>query len=108
MIPSSSWNLVTSNSFNARYRDLDISIIQGNNSTYTLRAVYKLGDVFLTYERKDIPLILDAVKLEAESLVASAYRDAAPVNPTPTPPLRPTGVPTPPPRVTPPRPNRMA
>lgn len=97
MIPSSSWNLVTSNSFNTKYRDLDISIIQGNNSTYTLRAVYKLGDVFFTYERKDMPLILDAVKLEAESLVASAYRDAPVVTPV-TPPLRPTGIPTPPPR----------
>lgn len=108
MIRSDSWTLVTSNSFNTKYRDLDISIIQNNNSTYTLRAIYKLGDIFLTYERKELALTLDGVKLEAESLVASAYRDAPPVNPTPTPPLRPTGVPTPPPRVTPPRPNRMA
>ena len=108
MIRSDSWTLVTSSSFNTKYRDLDISIIQNNNSTYTLRAIYKLGDIFLTYERKELALTLDGVKLEAESLVASAYRDAPPVNPTPTPPLRPTGVPTPPPRVTPPRPNRMA
>jgi hypothetical protein len=42
-------------------------------------------------------LTLDGVKLEAESLVASAYRDAPVVTPV-TPPLRPTGVPTPPPR----------
>lgn len=108
MIRSDSWTLVTSSSFNTKYRDLDISIIQNNNSTYTLRAIYKLGDIFLTYERKELALTLDGVKLEAESLVASAYRDTAPVNPDPTPPLRPTGVPTPPPRVTPPRPNRMA
>lgn len=100
MIRSDSWTLVTSNSFNTKYRDLDISIIQNNNSTYTLRAIYKLGDIFLTYERKELALTLDGVKLEAESLVASAYRDAPPV--TPTPPLRPTGIPTPP------RPNRMA
>ena len=96
-----------SNSFNTKYRDLDISIIQNNNSTYTLRAIYKLGDIFLTYERKELALTLDGVKLEAESLVASAYRDAPVVAPV-TPPLRPTGIPTPPPRVTPPRPNRMA
>ena len=102
MIRSDSWTLVTTNSFNTKYRDLDISIIQNNNSTYTLRAIYKLGDIFLTYERKELALTLDGVKLEAESLVASAYRDAPPVNPTPTPPLRPTGIPTPP------RPNRMA
>ena len=35
MIRSDSWTLVTSNSFNTKYRDLDISIIQNNNSTYT-------------------------------------------------------------------------
>lgn len=108
MIPSSSWNLVTSNSFNARYRDLDISIVQNNNNTYTLRAIYKLGDIFFTYERKELALTLDGVKLEAESLVASAYRDVPVVDPVTPAPLRPTGVPTPPPRVTPPRPNRMA
>jgi hypothetical protein len=97
MIRSDSWTLVTSNSFNTKYRDLDISIIQNNNSTYTLRAIYKLGDIFLTYERKELALTLDGVKLEAESLVASAYRDAPVVAPV-TPPLRPTGIPTPPPR----------
>ena len=97
MIRSDSWNLVMSNSFNTKYRDLDISIIQNNNSTYTLRAIYKLGDIFLTYERKELALTLDGVKLEAESLVASAYRDAPVVAPV-TPPLRPTGIPTPPPR----------
>ena len=108
MIRSDSWTLVTTNSFNTKYRDLDISIIQNNNSTYTLRAIYKLGDIFLTYERKELALTLDGVKLEAESLVASAYRDAPVVDPVTPTPLRPTGVPTPPPRVTPPRPNRMA
>lgn len=97
MIPSNSWNLVMSNSFNTKYRDLDISIIQNNNSTYTLRAIYKLGDIFLTYERKELALTLDGVKLEAESLVASAYRDAPVVTPV-TPPLRPTGIPMPPSR----------
>lgn len=97
MIRSDSWTLVTSSSFNTKYRDLDISIIQNNNSTYTLRAIYKLGDIFLTYERKELTLTLDGVKLEAESLVASAYRDAPVVTPV-TPPLRPTGIPTPPPR----------
>ena len=97
MIPSNSWNLVMSNSFNTKYRDLDISIIQNNNSTYTLRAIYKLGDIFLTYERKELTLTLDGVKLEAESLVASAYRDAPVVTPV-TPPLRPTGIPMPPSR----------
>ena len=86
-----------SNSFNTKYRDLDISIIQNNNSTYTLRAIYKLGDIFLTYERKELALTLDGVKLEAESLVASAYRDAPVVIPV-TPPLRPTGIPMPPSR----------
>lgn len=97
MIRSDSWTLVTSNSFNTKYRDLDISIIQNNNSTYTLRAIYKLGDIFLTYERKELALTLDGVKLEAESLVASAYRDAPVVTPV-TPPLRPTGIPMPPSR----------
>ena len=97
MIRSDSWTLVTSNSFNTKYRDLDISIVQNNNSTYTLRAIYKLGDIFLTYEKKELALTLDGVKLEAESLVASAYRDTPVVTPV-TPPLRPTGVPTPPPR----------
>jgi hypothetical protein len=97
MIRSDSWTLVTSDSFNTKYRDLDISIIQNNNSTYTLRAIYKLGDIFLAYERKELALTLDGVKLEAESLVASAYRDAPVVDPV-TPLLRPTGIPTPPPR----------
>jgi hypothetical protein len=97
MIRSDSWTLVTNNSFNTKYRDLDISIVQNNNSTYTLRAIYKLGDIFLTYEKKELALTLDGVKLEAESLVASAYRDTPVVTPV-TPPLRPTGVPTPPPR----------
>lgn len=107
MIPSDSWKLVTTNAFNAKYRDLDISISQNNNSTYTLRATYKLGDIFLTYERKELALPLDSVKLEAQSLVASAYKDTPVVDPV-TPPLRPTGVPVPPPRTIPPRPNRMA
>jgi len=73
-----------------------------------LRAIYKLGDIFLAYERKELALTLDGVKLEAESLVASAYRDAPLIDPVTPTPLRPTGVPTPPSRVTPPRPNRMA
>lgn len=101
MISSDSWKLVTTNAFNAKYRDLDISIVQNNNSTYTLRATYKLGDIFLTYEKKELALTLDGVKLEAESLVASAYKEAPVVTPV-TPSLRPSGIPTPP------RPNRMA
>ena len=97
MIPSDSWKLVTSNSFSTKYKDLDISIVQNNNNTYTLLATYKLGDILFEYEKKNIPLILDTAKLEAQSLVASVYKDSPIVTPvTPVPPLRPSGIPTPP------------
>lgn len=96
MIAPDSWKLVTTNSFNTKYRDLDISIIQNNNSTYTLNTTFQLGSVSFINEISGLAS-LDAAKLNAEIIVTNAYKDAPPV-----PPVNPVR----PPINTPPRPSR--
>lgn len=95
MLDQNSWTLVTTNSFYASHRDLKFTIIQNNNSTYTLKTIFQLGLVQFVNESSGFTS-LDGAKLNAEIIITNAYKDT-PV--TPVTPVRP-------PINTPPRPTR--